>query len=94
MSQINNYELMWILSSEESEESQEEVVSNIKNSISSSGGEISEFEKSVREGVSTKVGFEDGRKALILAEAAYLSLNESRLVKVSEITDKYNIEIS
>ncbi len=57
-------------------------------------GEISEFVKSVREGVSTKVGFEDGRKALILAEAAYLSLNESRLVKVSEITDKYNIEIS
>ena len=29
MSQINNYELMWILSSEEPEESQEEIVSNL-----------------------------------------------------------------
>lgn len=31
-------------------------------------------------------GFEDGRQALILAEAAYLSLNERRMVMVSEIT--------
>ena len=30
MSQINNYELMWILSSEEPEESQEEIVSILK----------------------------------------------------------------
>ena len=44
MSQINNYELMWILSSEETDESQEEIVASIKNNISSSGGEISEFE--------------------------------------------------
>ena len=29
--------------------------------------------------------FEDGRRALILAEAAYLSMREHRLVKVSEV---------
>ena len=32
--------------------------------------------------------FEDGRKALILAEAAYLSMHERRLVEVSEV-DEY-----
>ncbi len=31
------------------------------------------------------VGFEDGRQALILAEAAYLSLREGRMVNVNEI---------
>jgi len=33
------------------------------------------------------VGFEDGRKALILAEAAYRSLASGRAVKLSELAE-------
>ena len=49
--------------------------------------ELNAFVESVETGKPTKVGFEDGRQALILAEAAYLSLKEKRFVKVNEISE-------
>ena len=50
--------------------------------------EIGAFVNSIRNGTPTEVDFEDGRKALILAESAYLSLKEKRLVNVSEFNDQ------
>lgn len=47
---------------------------------------IDSFVDSIEAGRPPEVGFEDGRQALILAEAAYLSLKEKRVVLVSEIT--------
>ncbi|MDH3581745.1 MAG: inositol 2-dehydrogenase [Hyphomicrobiales bacterium] len=47
--------------------------------------EIAAFVASVRTGKPPQVGFEDGRKALILAEAAYKSIAERRVVRVEEI---------
>lgn len=47
--------------------------------------EIDGFVDCVEKGAAPLASFEDGRRALILAEAAYLSLREGRLVKVSEI---------
>lgn len=47
--------------------------------------QIDFFVEAVEKGTPTDVGFEDGRQALILAETAYRSLAEGRLVKVSEI---------
>lgn len=47
--------------------------------------EIAAFVEVVERGVPPDVGFEDGRKALILAEAAYKSLAEGRAVRVDEI---------
>jgi len=47
--------------------------------------EISAFVDAIESGSEPEVGFEDGQRALILAEAAYLSLRERRLVQVSEI---------
>ena len=47
--------------------------------------EIDAFVDAVEKGEQPEVGFEDGRRALILAEAAYTSLRERRLVQVSEI---------
>ena len=38
----------------------------------------------VEKGATPLASFEDGRRALILAEAAYISMREKRLVKVSE----------
>ena len=49
--------------------------------------EISAFVACIESGKSPEVGFEDGRRALILAEAAYLSIAENRLVQVTEITN-------
>ena len=49
------------------------------------GKEIDSFIKCIEEGSSPEVGFEDGRRALILAEAAYLSISEKRLVRVNEV---------
>ena len=43
MSKINNYELMWILSSEDSAESTEKTIDTVKDNISNSGGEINFF---------------------------------------------------
>lgn len=47
--------------------------------------EIDGFVDCVEKGAKPLASFEDGRKALILAEAAYKSVKEGRLVKVSEI---------
>lgn len=47
--------------------------------------ELDAFVYAVEEGTQPEVGFEDGRRALILAEAAYVSCRERRLVPVSEI---------
>jgi myo-inositol 2-dehydrogenase/D-chiro-inositol 1-dehydrogenase len=47
--------------------------------------EIDAFVDAVEQGVPTQVGFEDGRRALILAEAAYRSIAEGRMVRVDEI---------
>ncbi len=48
--------------------------------------EIDGFVDCVEKGAVPLASFEDGRRALILAEAAYLSMREKRLVKVSEIS--------
>jgi myo-inositol 2-dehydrogenase / D-chiro-inositol 1-dehydrogenase len=47
--------------------------------------EIGAFVDAVENGTDTEVDFEDGRRALILAEAAYLSLHEGRMVRVDEV---------
>ncbi len=47
--------------------------------------EIGAFADAVEAGAEPEVGFEDGRRALILAEAAYLSLTEGRMVRVDEV---------
>lgn len=47
--------------------------------------ELGSFVECVRNGTAPEVGFEDGRKALVLAEAAYKSIAERRAVDVSEI---------
>ncbi len=47
--------------------------------------EIDAFLASVDAGTTPEPGFEDGRKALRLAEAAYRSVRERRMVRVSEI---------
>jgi myo-inositol 2-dehydrogenase / D-chiro-inositol 1-dehydrogenase len=48
--------------------------------------EIDGFVDCVEKNATPLASFEDGRRALILAEAAYLSMREGRLVKVSEIS--------
>ncbi|MGO7419037.1 Gfo/Idh/MocA family oxidoreductase, partial [Rhizobium ruizarguesonis] len=47
--------------------------------------EISAFVDAIDAGTPPEVGFEDGRQALILAEAAIKSAAEGRIVKTSEI---------
>jgi len=47
--------------------------------------EIGAFVDAVETGRVASPGFEDGRQALILAEAAYKSLREGRMVRVAEI---------
>lgn len=47
--------------------------------------EIDAFVEAFEQGTSPEVGFEDGRMALVLAEAAYKSIAENRMVQVSEI---------
>ena len=47
--------------------------------------EIDAFVKSIMTGSKPEVGFEDGRRALILAEAAYLSIAQKRSVHVDEV---------
>ena len=47
--------------------------------------EISSFVDCVEKGTAPEVGFEDGRKALVLAEAAMKSIAEGRIVNVGEI---------
>jgi len=48
--------------------------------------EIDGFVDCVEKGAKPLASFEDGRRALILAEAAYLSMKERRLVQVSDVT--------
>jgi myo-inositol 2-dehydrogenase / D-chiro-inositol 1-dehydrogenase len=48
--------------------------------------EIDGFVDCVEKNAIPLASFEDGRRALILAEAAYLSMREGRLVKTSEIS--------
>lgn len=47
--------------------------------------EIGAFVEAVEKGIAPEVGFEDGRKALMIAEAAMKSAAEGRFVKMSEI---------
>ncbi len=47
--------------------------------------EIDAFVAAIESGKPCEVGFEDGRRALMLAEAAYLSIAEKRAVRVEEI---------
>lgn len=47
--------------------------------------EIGAFIDCIENGSQPEVGFEDGRRSLILAEAAYKSLAERRFVSVSEV---------
>ena len=47
--------------------------------------EIDAFVDAVEKAVPPAVGFEDGYKALLLAEAALLSVRERRPVKLSEM---------
>jgi myo-inositol 2-dehydrogenase/D-chiro-inositol 1-dehydrogenase len=47
--------------------------------------ELDAFVACVIEGRPPEVGFEDGRRALILAEAAYRSIAEGRMVRIDEI---------
>ncbi len=47
--------------------------------------EIDAFVKCIEQGSEPESSFEDGRRALILAEAAYKSVAEKRLVRVDEI---------
>ncbi len=47
--------------------------------------EITAFVDCIERGTAPEVGFEDGRRALILAEAAYKSMAERRFVHVDEI---------
>ena len=47
--------------------------------------EIGAFVEAVQAGRPPEVGFEDGRRALLLAEAAYKSVAEKRMVRVDEI---------
>lgn len=48
--------------------------------------EITAFADSIENGTPVQVGFDDGHKALILAEAAMKSAREGRFVKVSEFS--------
>ena len=47
--------------------------------------EIDAFVASIRSGSAPSPGFEDGRQALRLAEAAYISLREKRMVNMGEV---------
>ena len=47
---------------------------------------IDGFVDCVEKGAAPLAGFEDGRRALILAEAAYISMREGRMVRVAEVT--------
>lgn len=47
--------------------------------------EIDHFVNTIETGAPVPVGFEDGRLALLLADACFLSLAENRVVKTSEI---------
>lgn len=57
----------------------------IERYVEAFNAEIGAFVDSVEKGTAPEVGFEDGRLALVLAEAALKSAREGRVVKTSEI---------
>jgi len=48
--------------------------------------ELDAFATAVETGQPCEPGFEDGRRALLLAEAAYASIAEKRMVRVDEVS--------
>lgn len=85
MSKINNYELMWILSPEESDDSIDETINTIKNNISNSGGEINAFESYGRRKLAYELsGNKDGNY--------YLSRFSMDTMKINELDDQLNKE--
>ena len=54
--------------------------------------EISSFVNCIKNGTKPEVDFEDGMKALVLAESAYLSIKEKRAVSVVEIERKLHLK--
>ncbi len=85
MAKINNYELMWILSSEDSDEAIEKVINGVKDNISNSGGEISFFENYGKRKLAYELsGNTEGNY--------YLSRFSMESLKISELDDKLNKE--
>ena len=83
MSKINNYELMWILSSDDSEESNEKVINAVRDSISNSGGEINFFENYGKRKLAYELsGNTEGNY--------YLSRFAMESLRVNELDDKLN----
>tara|TARA_B100000945_G_C19934680_1_gene391185 strand:- start:103 stop:462 length:360 start_codon:yes stop_codon:yes gene_type:complete len=83
MSKINNYELMWILSSEDSEDSIEKTINSVKDNISNSGGEINFFENYGKRKLSYELsGNTEGNY--------YLSRFAMESLKINELDDKLN----
>ena len=83
MSKLNNYELMWILSSEDSAESIEKTIDTVKDNISNSGGEINFFENYGKRKLAYELsGNTEGNY--------YLSRFSMESLKTSELDDKLN----
>ena len=83
MSKINNYELMWILSSEDSAESNEKTIDTVKDNISNSGGEINFFENYGKRKLAYELsGNTEGNY--------YLSRFAMESLKINELDDKLN----
>tara|TARA_B100000214_G_scaffold143629_1_gene102724 strand:+ start:173 stop:532 length:360 start_codon:yes stop_codon:yes gene_type:complete len=83
MSKINNYELMWILSSEDSDEAIEKTINTIKDNISNSGGEINFFENYGKRKLAYELsGNNEGNY--------YLSRFSMDSLKISELNDSLN----
>jgi myo-inositol 2-dehydrogenase / D-chiro-inositol 1-dehydrogenase len=57
----------------------------IERYVEAFNAELGAFADAVEKGAPPEVGFEDGRLALVLAEAALKSAREGRVVKVSEV---------
>ena len=83
MSKVNNYELMWILSSEDSDETIEKTINAVRDNISISGGEINFFENYGKRKLAYELsGNTEGNY--------YLSRFAMESLKVSELDDKLN----
>ena len=83
MSKVNNYELMLILSSDDSEELNENTVNTVKENISNSGGDINIFENYGRRKLAYELsGNKEGNY--------YLSRFAMESLKINELNDKLN----
>ena len=83
MAKINNYELMWILSAEESDEAIAKTINGVKSNISNSGGEINFFENYGKRKLAYELsGNTEGNY--------YLSRFSMESLKISELDDKLN----